>query len=39
MQTSKDFNRKIILEDGSEYYGYAFGDTEDKVCEIVFTIL
>jgi carbamoyl-phosphate synthase small subunit len=36
MQTSKDFNRKIILEDGSEYYGYAFGDTEDKVCEIVF---
>ncbi|MCR5846873.1 MAG: glutamine-hydrolyzing carbamoyl-phosphate synthase small subunit [Lachnospiraceae bacterium] len=36
MQTSKDFNRKIILEDGSEYLGYAFGDLEDKVCEIVF---
>lgn len=31
-----EFNRKLILEDGSEYYGYAFGDTEDKVCEIVF---
>ena len=31
-----DFNRKIILEDGQEYYGYAFGDREDKVCEIVF---
>ncbi|MCR4648012.1 MAG: glutamine-hydrolyzing carbamoyl-phosphate synthase small subunit [Lachnospiraceae bacterium] len=31
-----DFNRKIILEDGSEYSGYAFGDSEDKVCEIVF---
>lgn len=31
-----EFNRKIILEDGSEYYGYAFGDTSDKVCEIVF---
>lgn len=31
-----DFNRKIILEDGSEYYGFAFGDTDDKVCEIVF---
>ena len=30
------FNRKLILEDGSEYYGYAFGDTEDKVTEIVF---
>lgn len=31
-----DFNRKIILEDGSEYYGYAFGDTSEKICEIVF---
>ena len=30
------FNRKLILEDGSEYYGYAFGADEDKVCEIVF---
>ncbi|MBO4783462.1 MAG: glutamine-hydrolyzing carbamoyl-phosphate synthase small subunit [Lachnospiraceae bacterium] len=36
MLTSKDYNRKIILEDGVEYYGYAFGDTEDKLCEIVF---
>ena len=32
----KDYNRKIILEDGQEYYGYSFGDTDDKVCEIVF---
>lgn len=31
-----DYNRKIILEDGQEYHGFAFGDTEDKVCEIVF---
>ncbi len=31
-----EFNRKIILEDGQEYYGYSFGDTDDKVCEIVF---
>lgn len=31
-----DFNRKLILEDGSEYYGYAFGDTAEKICEIVF---
>ena len=31
-----DFDRKIILEDGGEYYGYAFGDTSDRVCEIVF---
>ena len=31
-----DFNRKIILEDGDEYLGYAFGDDGDRVCEIVF---
>ena len=30
------YDRKIILEDGAEYYGYGFGDTSDKVCEIVF---
>lgn len=30
------FNKKIILADGREFYGYAFGDTEEKVCEIVF---
>ncbi len=32
----KEYNRKIILEDGSEYFGFAFGDTSDRVCEIVF---
>lgn len=32
----KKRDRKIVLEDGSEYYGYGFGDTCDKVCEIVF---
>ena len=31
----KDFNRKIILEDGQEYYGYGFGAHNEKVCEIV----
>lgn len=31
-----NYNRKIILEDGAEYYGYSFGDSEDKICEIVF---
>src|SRR5574344_785977 len=31
-----DYNRKIILEDGNEYFGYSFGDNSDKVCEIVF---
>ena len=29
-------NRKIVLEDGSEYLGYGFGDNCDRVCEIVF---
>lgn len=32
----KDFNRKIILEDGQEYYGYGFGADRSAVCEIVF---
>ena len=32
----KEFNRKIILEDGQEYYGYGFGAHNEKVCEIVF---
>ena len=32
----KNFNRKIILEDGSEYLGYGFGKETDNVCEIVF---
>lgn len=29
-------NRKIILENGSEYLGSAFGDTGEKTVEIVF---
>ena len=28
--------RKVILEDGREFYGYAFGSHQDRVCEIVF---
>lgn len=32
----KATDRKIVLEDGSEYYGYAFGSRIDRVCEIVF---
>ena len=34
---AKQMNRKIVLEDGSEYFGYAFGDKNiDSVCEVVF---
>lgn len=29
-------NRKIVLEDGSEYYGCGFGDPGSRVCEVVF---
>ena len=32
----KKFDRKLILEDGSEYYGYGFGSDEEKITEIVF---
>ena len=31
-----EYNRKIVLEDGSEYYGTAFGSLEERVCELVF---
>ncbi len=32
----KEFNKKIVLEDGSEYYGYSFGANIERVTEIVF---
>ncbi|MBE6606649.1 MAG: glutamine-hydrolyzing carbamoyl-phosphate synthase small subunit [Ruminococcaceae bacterium] len=33
----KEFDKKIVLEDGSEYYGYAFGAKDkERVTEIVF---
>ncbi|MGI6095914.1 MAG: glutamine-hydrolyzing carbamoyl-phosphate synthase small subunit [Lachnospiraceae bacterium] len=31
-----EFNKKIILENGEEYYGYSFGSSSDQICEIVF---
>ena len=30
------YDKKLILEDGSEYLGYGFGTDRDAVCEIVF---
>lgn len=33
---SSSGNRKILLEDGQEFYGSAFGSRENRVCEIVF---
>ncbi len=32
----EQFDRKLILQDGGEYYGYAFGDLSQRVCELVF---
>ena len=32
----KQFDRKLILEDGSVYMGYGFGANVQRVCEIVF---
>ena len=31
-----NFDRKIILEDGQEYYGCSFGSGSEKILEIVF---
>ena len=36
MQKIMNYNRKIVLEDGSEYYGYSFGYECERVCELVF---
>ena len=33
---AKEFTKKLILEDGRVFYGYAFGANRDAVCEIVF---
>ena len=32
----RKFDRKIVLEDGQEFYGYGFGSRAEKVCEVVF---
>lgn len=32
----REFNRKLVFEDGTEIYGYGFGSNTEKVCELVF---
>jgi carbamoyl-phosphate synthase small subunit len=32
----KEFDRKIVFEDGTEYYGYGFGSDDIRVTEIIF---
>ena len=36
MKKMKEFNKKIVLEDGEEYLGYGFGANVESICEIVF---
>ena len=33
---ANEVRKKIVFQDGSEYYGYGFGDNCERVCEIVF---
>lgn len=33
---ARQYDRKLILEDGSEYFGYGFGAREERVAELVF---
>ena len=32
----KPFTKKIVLENGQEFYGYGFGADKEAICEIVF---
>ncbi len=32
----RKFDRKLVLEDGSVYYGYGFGSNSERVCELMF---
>lgn len=32
----KKFDRKLILEDGDEYYGFGFGSAQERITELVF---
>ena len=33
---NREYNKKIVLEDGTEFYGYGFGADRECVAEIVF---
>ena len=33
---NREYNRKIILADGAEFYGYSFGADHDRLVEVVF---
>lgn len=31
-----NYNKKIVLKDGREFYGQGFGRDRDAICELVF---
>ena len=33
---AEQIKKKLVLEDGAEYYGYGFGYDCERVCEVVF---
>ena len=33
---TRDYNKKLILEDGKEFYGYGFGADREVIAEVVF---
>ena len=33
---NQQYNKKIVLEDGAEFYGYGFGENREVIAEIVF---
>ena len=32
----REYDKKIIPEDGAEFYGFGFGDDSEKIVEVVF---
>ena len=32
----RQYNKKIVLEDGAEFYGYSFGNDREVMAEVVF---
>ena len=32
----REYDKKIILEDGTEFYGFGFGADSEKIVEVVF---
>ena len=32
----RNYDRKLVLEDGVEFLGFGFGSGVERVCEVVF---